>query len=714
MKTRFLSFILLLFIAVGLAFAQSGNKGGSDGVHQYNAYTLGKWGVRVGGSGFGTFDSYAYAGDRYYNVYDNANIGITGGGGRFKVGAFAPSLEVTPYFAIGLSKYVDVGAYLPYYGDLAASVGALLGKPNGAGEAELWASGFGDLSIWTKIRTELIPEDALFAAAFYFELEIPTGEEGYGMRVRHPWYINPNGYTNPFSASQLVAIPMFIGTLDFDKKGYAPLRWNNYLGMALATGYGANTLIWGTGLDFLPKTMLLDNFFTQKYFFEIHGESRFQKTDLPRMPLDLDPMTTAFGVTLSHDNIMDITLAFEFSFKGYAYLFGGYNRNSSHGYKIYRESGYYDEDVTSDYKISATPYYGAHINFAFHFDPAIAPPPPAPAEVECCECPVDHDFDGVPDAEDACPNGPVGVVVDSVGCPFDSDGDKVYDYKDQCPNTPMGVTVDVFGCPLDYDKDGVFDVFDQCPNTPEGIQVDSVGCPPDADGDLVPDYRDQCPNTPEGVIVDSLGCPPDTDKDGVYDYKDWCPNTPEGTPVDTVGCPLDSDKDGVLDPNDQCPDTPLGEKVDKVGCSIRVTKKLNVLKKGILFKTASANLARSSYKVLDTLAALLHDEASLNLEIQGHTDSVGRDDYNQKLSESRANSAMNYLLTKDIDAERLRAAGYGETKPIADNGTKEGRQMNRRVELVPFATKAPSDTTISEIEIAPEVQFAAPPEADEK
>lgn len=700
--------LLMVLSLVSMAFAQAGNRGGSDGLHQYNAYTLGKWGIRMGASGFGTFDSYAYSGDRYYDVYDNDNIGITGGGGRFKVGAFAPSMEVVPYLAFGLSQFLDVGVYLPYYGDLAASVGALLGKPNGAGEAELWASGFGDLSIWTKIRTELIPEDALLAMAFYLELEIPTGEKGYGMRVRHPWYINPDGYSDPFSAGQLVAIPMMIATLDFDKKGYAPLRWNNYLGMALATGYGANTLIWGSGLNLLPKTLILDNFFAQKYFVELHGETRFQKTNLPRMPIDLDPITTSIGFTFSHDNILDITLGLDASFKAFAYVFAGYNRNSSHEYKIYRKSGYYGERVTSQYNISSTPYYGGHVNVSIHFDGAKQPDP------ECCDCPDDHDFDGVPDRDDACPNGPVGVVVDSIGCPFDSDGDKVYDYKDRCPNTPMGVTVDVDGCPLDFDKDGVFDVFDLCPNTPEGIQVDSLGCPPDADGDLVPDYRDKCPNTPEGVIVDSLGCPPDTDKDGVYDYKDWCPNTPLGVQVDTVGCPLDTDKDGVLDYKDQCPDTPLGDKVDKVGCSIRVTKKLNLLKKGILFKTGSAKLARSSYRVLDTLATLLREEATLNLEIQGHTDSVGRDESNQKLSENRANSAMNYLLTKDIEAQRLRAAGYGETKPIADNGTKEGRQMNRRVELVPFATKAPSDSSAVEYEIAPEMQFATPPEADEQ
>lgn len=370
---------VFLFVFTGISFAQAGKKGGTDGFHQYNAYTQGKWGIRVGGSGFGTFDSYAYSGDRYYHVYDNGNVGI--GNGSYKVGAFAPSLEVIPYAVIGTSKFQDVGVYLPYYGDLAASIGGLLGEPNGAGEAELWASGFGDLGVWTKIRTELIPEDALFAAAFYFEFDFPTGEEGFGMRVRHPWYYNTEGgYTQPFTAGDYVTIPMLIGTLDFKKKGYAPIRWNSYVGTAIVSSYGANTLIWGSGLNFLPDRLFdsQPDSLDIRLFAELHGESRFQKTDLPRMPLDLDVITTTAGVTFVIKEALEVSLAFEMSLKAFSYLLAGGERNTSHGYDNLHESGYYGEDVTANYAISGTPFYGAHLNVSMHFDKPVPPPEPCP------------------------------------------------------------------------------------------------------------------------------------------------------------------------------------------------------------------------------------------------------------------------------------------------------------------------------------------------
>jgi opacity protein-like surface antigen len=89
----------------------------------------------------------------------------------------------------------------------------------------------------------------------------------------------------------------------------------------------------------------------------------------------------------------------------------------------------------------------------------------------------DSDFDGVPDAEDLCPNTPRGVIVDETGCPVDSDADGVPDGLDACPNTPQGAMVDERGCPMDSDNDGVFDGLDRCPNTPAGVQVDETGCP---------------------------------------------------------------------------------------------------------------------------------------------------------------------------------------------------------------------------------------------
>jgi outer membrane protein OmpA-like peptidoglycan-associated protein len=236
----------------------------------------------------------------------------------------------------------------------------------------------------------------------------------------------------------------------------------------------------------------------------------------------------------------------------------------------------------------------------------------------------------------------------------------------------------------DSDKDNVADAQDKCPNTPAGAIVDSTGCPVDSDKDGVADGLDKCPNNPEGALVDYTGCPVDSDKDGVQDYKDKCPNTPENTKVDSVGCTLDSDKDGIIDAIDQCPNTLPGVEVNEVGCPIHKKEDLSQLRKGIQFKLNSAELTKKSFGTLNDIADLMNKHEQAKLEIQGHTDSNGTQEYNQNLSERRAQAVADYLIKKGIATDRVRAIGYGSTRPIADNKTKAGREANRRVELVPF------------------------------
>jgi OmpA-OmpF porin, OOP family len=256
----------------------------------------------------------------------------------------------------------------------------------------------------------------------------------------------------------------------------------------------------------------------------------------------------------------------------------------------------------------------------------------------------------------------------------DSDGDGVTDDMDKCPNTPAGVKVDSVGCPIDTDKDGVLDYLDKCPNTPAGVKVDSVGCPLDSDKDGVLDYLDKCPNTPAGVKVDSVGCPLDTDKDGVLDYLDKCPDTPAGVKVDSVGCPLDSDGDGVTDNLDQCPDTPKGATVNAIGCWVL---------KGLQFDSSKANIKPEYANQLDDVVTILKENPALKIEIAGHTDNVGKEAFNEKLSMKRAQAVMEYLSKKGVAKERLAAKGYGFSKPVSSNDTPEGKAENRRVELTP-------------------------------
>jgi len=170
--------------------------------------------------------------------------------------------------------------------------------------------------------------------------------------------------------------------------------------------------------------------------------------------------------------------------------------------------------------------------------------------------------------------------------------------------------------------------------------------------------------------------PADSDKDGVYDDADKCPGTPEGAPVDSVGCPLDSDGDGVYDYLDKCPGTKKGYKVNAEGCFIAATLNVN-------FKTNSADIADGYDQEISDFAEFLKANPSVHVEIQGHTDSAGKDAYNQKLSQKRADSIVKELINKyGIESSRLTAVGYGETQPIAPNDTPENMLKNRRIETV--------------------------------
>lgn len=200
---------------------------------------------------------------------------------------------------------------------------------------------------------------------------------------------------------------------------------------------------------------------------------------------------------------------------------------------------------------------------------------------------------------------------------------------------------------------------------------------PDTDGDGIPDSRDACPNTPAGYKVDSQGCALDSDGDGVADAIDECANTYRGAEVDARGCELDDDNDGVVNRLDDCPDTAAGVRVDVNGCEIRDVIELP----GVNFETNSDRLLPSADGVLRDAAATLQKYPDLVVEVAGHTDSVGAADYNQGLSERRAYTVRDYLITAGAGAGNLSARGYGEAAPVADNATAEGRAENRRVEL---------------------------------
>ena len=281
-------------------------------------------------------------------------------------------------------------------------------------------------------------------------------------------------------------------------------------------------------------------------------------------------------------------------------------------------------------------------------------------------------------------------MVDASGCNKDSDLDGVPDYQDLCPDTPeeARTSVDENGCTRDSDHDGVPDYRDDCPNTkPEATKhVDENGCDKDSDGDGVPDYMDKCPNTPEAAYnyLDENGCPLDMDEDGVPDYMDKCPRTVYAARqhVDTCGCDKDSDLDGIPDYLDECPYV-AGVKENK-GCPQVKRAITTLLKKamtGIQFETGKAVIVKKSYGILDEIAKVFKENPDYIIEVQGHTDNVGKADVNMFLSEKRAQAVREYLVKAGVDGTRMTAHGYGSTVPIADNSTKAGRAKNRRVEF---------------------------------
>ena len=213
----------------------------------------------------------------------------------------------------------------------------------------------------------------------------------------------------------------------------------------------------------------------------------------------------------------------------------------------------------------------------------------------------------------------------------------------------------------------------------------------DRDGDGIPDVRDKCPDAPEDKdgFEDEDGCPDlDNDKDGILDTKDKCPNEPEDFDgfEDEDGCPdLDNDQDGVPDASDKCPNEPGPASED--GCPkkfefINVTAEKIELKQAIFFQTAKAVIMSKSYGLLDEVAAVLSARPSMQVRVEGHTDSRGARPYNLRLSQARADSVTAYLVGKGISSDRMEAKGYGPDQPIDSNKTAAGRERNRRVEFM--------------------------------
>ena len=230
-----------------------------------------------------------------------------------------------------------------------------------------------------------------------------------------------------------------------------------------------------------------------------------------------------------------------------------------------------------------------------------------------------------------------------------------YDAKAPCFRWPA----------VDFDGDGIYDRIDRCPDTPKGCLVDESGCSLDADGDGVCDGLDMCLNTPAGEKVDAKGCSA-TQRAMMGTAKSATTTTPTDTPRETPTAP----------PVAQKPSSTVTETERQLiqGGKVRL--------ENIYFESGKATLLPESETSLNEAGQALEKFVDLKVEVGGHTDTRGSDALNQRLSQARAESVRQYLLSKfQLKADNIIAKGYGEMQPETQERNQEELLRNRRVEL---------------------------------
>ncbi len=220
----------------------------------------------------------------------------------------------------------------------------------------------------------------------------------------------------------------------------------------------------------------------------------------------------------------------------------------------------------------------------------------------------------------------------------------------------------------------------------------------------------------------------DNDGDGKIDFPAdaGCTSAEDGDETDPPACSdgVDNDGDGLIDfpadkgctsaddtdEADPCRTPSVGETMSLKGCGTGDV----IILKGVTFEFDKSRLTPNAKTILDGVATELLAYPDIGVELGGHTDAKGSDSYNQRLSEQRAASVLKYLATKGVAKDRMTSVGYGESQPVADNDTDEGRELNRRVELKITAGSAvvvePADTAVP-APPAPAAEPAAPAEA---
>ncbi|MFZ4797282.1 MAG: OmpA family protein [Bacteroidia bacterium] len=492
-----------------------------------------------------------------------------------------------------------------------------------------------------------------------FKVSAQTSEQKWNLNI----YAGKNDYIGSYTQSVRIFNSFF---------AINGVQYSRYYNPKFDWVINTNSGVWA----FSPAD---NDYFITKGFREFSASARyrFKRLDVSKF----SPFVSAgIGVRLfttkingSSNTISDATLPVSAGFDlklgkktalRYESIFGFTNKNVNDGNES-TDNTIFGKDV----------YFQNNLGFVFYIDfksKKIKEPKVKKVKAQKVII-LDRDKDGIPDADDKCPDV-MGIELFD-GCPEnDSDGDGVTNDKDNCPNIAGDPRFS--GC-LDSDNDGISDFHDKCPNLKGSLTTS--GCP-DTDGDGVTEDKDKCP-TIAGLPINE-GCP-DSDNDGVPDHKDNCVLEP-GT-VELNGCP-DRDKDGIGDKNDRCPDVFGVKELDGCPTVTVVPTRLKALvvasKKGIQFETGSAVLKPMSYNILNQISDELKTNKNLQFIIQGHTDNKGNAAKNLELSKNRAKAVANYLISKGIDIKRISSEGFGGSKPIAENKTEKGRALNRRVDLI--------------------------------
>lgn len=527
-------------------------------------------------------------------------------------------------FSISPTSIWDIGANLPFYYDWSGIDG-------------LDEGGLGDVEISTKIAPRLTKK--FYYQGYFLGVTIPVGMAKNGMFPRHPYYLEDkveNNTVNPaasFYSSKNAAIKaLLLFTFDFHELAASvPLQFHMNGGGVITASRTKqrNTVIASMGLEYKPAEFIT-------LFTDLHGESRWSIfTD--KLDPRYDPVYVSPGFRINSPAGLYLQFAGDISLSSL----------DDDAKSRWLKDGY-------TYSTEVIPRFGMQFMFGWNGYVTIQ----------------DDDRDGLKNDVDRCPK--------------DAEDIDTFEDSDGCPD-------------VDNDRDGMPDSKDKCPGEAEDTDgfADEDGCPdPDNDADGIADVKDQCPKLPEDFdgFEDNDGCiDPDNDKDGVPDSIDRCPKDVEDFDnfEDADGCPdIDNDKDGIPDLKDKCPDEPevFNNVDDKDGCADSVKKEPDMPKsqllRGINFKSGSPEMTYESYPVLEPILNQLRQYPEVVVEVRGHSDGVGNYAKNMQLSQQRAEAVRQYLLSKGIESERVRSAGFGSSSPIADNRTAAGRAQNRRIEIV--------------------------------